>query len=35
LLALQCEIPNSGNYHLFLEGVKPMWEDPTNAKGGK
>jgi translation initiation factor 4E len=35
LLALQCEIPNSANYHLFLEGVKPMWEDPTNAKGGK
>lgn len=23
------------NYHLFKEGVRPMWEDPINAKGGK
>ncbi len=23
------------NYHLFHQGVKPMWEDPTNVQGGK
>ncbi|CAO1618960.1 unnamed protein product [Sympodiomycopsis kandeliae] len=23
------------NYHLFKDNVKPMWEDPANAKGGK
>lgn len=23
------------NYHLFKTGVKPMWEDPANSKGGK
>ncbi|CAI5713314.1 unnamed protein product [Peronospora farinosa] len=23
------------NYHLFKEGIRPMWEDPANAKGGK
>ena len=23
------------NYHLFKEGVIPMWEDVANAKGGK
>lgn len=22
-------------YQLFVEGVKPTWEDPQNAKGGK
>lgn len=21
--------------HLFKSGIKPMWEDPCNAKGGK
>ncbi|KAL0957901.1 hypothetical protein HGRIS_000082 [Hohenbuehelia grisea] len=26
--------PNS-NYHLFKHGIKPMWEDPANANGGK
>lgn len=26
--------PNS-NYHIFMEGVIPMWEDPHNCKGGK
>ncbi|KAJ3274501.1 Eukaryotic translation initiation factor 4E type 2 [Terramyces sp. JEL0728] len=29
------DIPASSNYHLFKEGVKPMWEDKENAKGGK
>ncbi|KAG7355558.1 translation initiation factor 4E [Nitzschia inconspicua] len=23
------------DYHCFREGVKPTWEDPANAKGGK
>lgn len=23
------------NYHFFLKGVQPMWEDPANAQGGK
>lgn len=22
---------NSANYHLFKDGIKPMWEDPANA----
>ncbi|KAI8093337.1 translation initiation factor eIF 4e-like domain-containing protein, partial [Halteromyces radiatus] len=25
----------SSNYHLFKKGVRPEWEDPANAKGGK
>ncbi|KAJ3261556.1 Eukaryotic translation initiation factor 4E type 2 [Boothiomyces macroporosus] len=29
------DLPASANYHLFKEGVKPMWEDKENAKGGK
>jgi translation initiation factor 4E len=23
------------NYHVFMEGVEPMWEDPQNIDGGK
>lgn len=23
------------NYHFFKKGIKPMWEDPANTKGGK
>jgi len=23
------------NYHLFKQGIKPIWEDPKNNKGGK
>nr|CCA14190.1 eukaryotic initiation factor 4E putative [Albugo laibachii Nc14] len=29
------KLPLGSNYHLFKEGVRPMWEDPVNAKGGK
>lgn len=29
------DLPSSINYHLFREGIAPMWEDPTNAAGGK
>merc|ERR1711907_295022 len=25
----------NSNYHLFKEGIKPMWEDPANERGGK
>ncbi|KAF9961918.1 hypothetical protein BGZ72_001025 [Mortierella alpina] len=28
-------IENSANYHLFKDGIKPMWEDPANANGGR
>ncbi|CEP09162.1 hypothetical protein [Parasitella parasitica] len=23
------------NYHIFKKGIRPEWEDPANAKGGK
>ncbi|KAJ9439740.1 hypothetical protein DIPPA_70092a, partial [Diplonema papillatum] len=23
------------NYHVFKDGIKPMWEDPANKKGGR
>lgn len=26
---------DDGNFHFFVKGVKPMWEDPMCAKGGK
>jgi len=29
------KIDNNSNYHLFKKGVKPMWEDSANVKGGK
>ncbi|PVU97908.1 hypothetical protein BB559_001860 [Furculomyces boomerangus] len=29
------EIPLGSNYHLFKKGIKPMWEDKANEKGGK
>ncbi|KAF9584387.1 eukaryotic translation initiation factor 4E [Lunasporangiospora selenospora] len=25
----------SSNYHLFKQGIKPMWEDSANKRGGK
>lgn len=25
----------NSNYHLFREGIEPMWEDPANKEGGK
>jgi len=28
-------ISNGSNYHMFLNGVKPMWEDEANCRGGK
>jgi len=29
------KIENNANYHLFKKGIKPMWEDSSNSKGGK
>jgi translation initiation factor 4E len=29
------QLAAGSNYHLFKEGVQPMWEDPANEKGGK
>ena len=35
LLKPPSEIPASANYHLFKQGIEPMWEDKANQKGGK
>lgn len=29
------QLPIGSNYHIFMEGVEPMWEDPGNSRGGK
>lgn len=29
------QLERNANYHLFKNGIKPMWEDPANANGGK
>ncbi|KAG9065759.1 Eukaryotic translation initiation factor 4E type 2 [Linnemannia hyalina] len=29
------ELPNVSDYHLFKQGVRPVWEDTTNINGGK
>mmetsp|Transcript_42587 Transcript_42587/g.48388 ORF Transcript_42587/g.48388 Transcript_42587/m.48388 type:complete len:230 (-) Transcript_42587:290-979(-) len=29
------KLPQNSNYHVFLKGIEPMWEDPSNKKGGK
>ncbi|KAG9403536.1 hypothetical protein AC1031_006176 [Aphanomyces cochlioides] len=29
------KLASGSNYHLFKQGIRPMWEDPINAKGGK
>ncbi|EPT05729.1 hypothetical protein FOMPIDRAFT_48838 [Fomitopsis schrenkii] len=28
-------LERNSNYHIFKSGIKPMWEDPANASGGK
>lgn len=29
------DLPTTTDYHFFREGIKPTWEDPNNAQGGK
>ena len=29
------QLAPGSNFHLFLKGVQPMWEDPANVDGGK
>lgn len=29
------KLEKNSNYHIFKSGIKPMWEDPANAEGGK
>ncbi|KAF9376206.1 hypothetical protein CPB97_010983 [Podila verticillata] len=29
------ELPNVSDYHLFKQGVRPVWEDSININGGK
>ncbi|KAJ3154963.1 hypothetical protein HDU86_004482 [Geranomyces michiganensis] len=29
------ELSPGANYHLFKDGVRPAWEDPSNIEGGK
>lgn len=29
------DLPTTTDYHFFREGIKPTWEDPHNARGGK
>ncbi|ORX39257.1 hypothetical protein BD324DRAFT_649340 [Kockovaella imperatae] len=32
---LPSSLSKNSNYHLFKDGIRPMWEDPANANGGK
>jgi len=34
-MAKPTQLENNSNYHLFKAGIKPLWEDAANAKGGK
>ncbi|CAG0887920.1 unnamed protein product [Darwinula stevensoni] len=34
-LARPSQLPSQSDYHLFKEGIKPMWEDDANRAGGK
>ncbi|CAD6890649.1 unnamed protein product [Tilletia laevis] len=29
------DLPARANYYLFKDGIRPAWEDPANANGGK
>ncbi|KAG9070670.1 Eukaryotic translation initiation factor 4E type 2 [Linnemannia hyalina] len=29
------ELPNVSDYHMFRQGVRPVWEDAANINGGK
>jgi translation initiation factor 4E len=32
---VSCAVDGDCNYLLFKQGIKPVWEDPKNIKGGK
>ncbi|CAK5077383.1 unnamed protein product [Meloidogyne enterolobii] len=32
---LQTDLTEKVDFHLFKEGIKPVWEDPANRNGGK
>ena len=34
-IKLPSSLSKNSNYHLFKNGIRPMWEDPANANGGK
>ncbi|CAB4467855.1 eukaryotic translation initiation factor 4E-1 [Rhizophagus irregularis] len=34
-VAKAIDLSPGSNYHLFKQGIKPMWEDPVNELGGK
>ncbi|ORY33011.1 translation initiation factor eIF 4e-like domain-containing protein [Naematelia encephala] len=34
-IRLPSQLARNSNYHLFKNGIRPMWEDPANANGGK
>ncbi|KAF2742071.1 IF4E-domain-containing protein [Sporormia fimetaria CBS 119925] len=29
------QLPTVSDYHFFKEGIRPVWEDPENKRGGK
>ncbi|KAK4688120.1 translation initiation factor 4E, partial [Tremellales sp. Uapishka_1] len=34
-IRLPSQLAKHSNYHMFKNGIRPMWEDPANARGGK
>lgn len=34
-IRLPSGLGKGANYHLFKDGIKPLWEDPANKSGGK
>ena len=34
-LVVPSRLPIGSDFHLFKDGIEPMWEDPHNAQGGK
>nr|CAD7413174.1 unnamed protein product [Timema poppensis] len=34
-LARPCDLQSHSDFHLFKDGIKPMWEDEANSLGGK
>eukprot|EP00771_Trimastix_marina_P002571 gnl/Trimastix_PCT/371.p1 GENE.gnl/Trimastix_PCT/371~~gnl/Trimastix_PCT/371.p1 ORF type:complete len:228 (+),score=35.63 gnl/Trimastix_PCT/371:97-780(+) len=34
-ITVPSQIPMGSNYHIFKDGIQPMWEDERNKRGGK